>query len=112
MIAVLYTNGEMELEELRKECPDNKWSPILGICENEEITIPLFHDLKTCRTFINRNLPKDVVKGSIVLNDIDLAWIKEQNWNVKFMSYPNKLDSNSFQIQIIYFDEHPEFVSR
>ena len=112
MIAVLFTNDEMNLEELRTECPDKKWSPILAINQNENITIPLFHDQKTCRTFINRNLPKNTIRGSILLNDVDLSWIKKQNWNVKFMSYPNKLDSNSFQIQIIYFDQHPDFITQ
>jgi hypothetical protein len=114
MIAVLCTDGQMNLQHVQSECISGKWVPLLVYTiEGEEgVVIPLFHDQKTARSFIKRNLPKDWVHGGVELTDRDIDWIKDKGWKIREMNYPNKVTDLlglKFTMEILEFAEEPGF---
>ena len=114
MIAILCTDGQMKLEEVRNECQPGKWVPlfIYTVAGESFPTIPLFHDEKTAKAFIKRNLPKDWLHGGVALTERDIQWMKDKGWQIREMSYPNRmtdLKNIKFGFEILEFGEEPEF---
>lgn len=91
MLAIICTDGQMQIADIRKECKSEKWIPIFVYKTSEETVIPVFHDNFVAKSFIKRNLPNDWVRGAIILTDEDIAWIKDKGWKIREMTYPNKL---------------------
>ncbi len=112
MIAILCTEGRMKHHEIKDECPAGKWAPIFCYRENSKTIIPIFLEEQVAIAFVRRNLPRDWVKGAVVLTDRDLDWMKKKDWEVREMKYPNKLKdikSINFDLEILEFEEQPDF---
>lgn len=112
MIAILCADGQLKVNDIKTECVKGKWVPILTYSiEGEDGThVPLFHDDKTARSYIKRNLPKDWVHGGIVLTDEEVQWIKDKGWTIREMSYPNKMcdiPGLKFGLEILEFSSEP-----
>lgn len=113
MFAILCTDGQMNLEEVRNECQPGQWVPLFTYTEGDDPTpiIPLFHDQKTAKSFIKRNLPKDWLHGGVQLTDEDIAWIKNKGWRIREMTYPNRLTDLkhiTFGMEILEFSTKPD----
>jgi hypothetical protein len=115
MIAVMCTQGTLKFQEIRDECPTNKWFPILTYVINGEQVLLLFSDQKVAKQFIKRNLPKDWLHGAIELTDDDEKMLRER-FKVREMNYPNlmkDLPGIEWKEEVLELDERPNFhVSR
>lgn len=115
MIAILCTEGRMKYHEIKEECPSGQWVPIFCYKENSKSIIPIFSDENVALAFVRRNLPKDWVKGAVLLTDRDLEWIKNKGWEIRKMNYPNKLKdlkNIKFDLEILEFEEQPDFFTK
>ncbi len=80
--------------DIRKEC--TTWIPLLSY--NNKVL--LFTLESTAKSFVKRNIPKDQVRGCILLTDADLATIKEY----EILDFPK-----NFVPYVHYLDSEPEF---
>lgn len=115
MIAILCTEGRMKYQEIKEECPSGKWAPIFCYIEDSKTKVPVFFEEQVAIAFVRRNLPKDWVKGAVILTDRDLEWIKNKGWEIRQMSYPNKLKdikNIKFDLEILEFEEQPDFFAK
>lgn len=102
----------MKYHEVKEECSSGRWAPIFCYRENSKTVIPIFSDENIAIAFVRRNLPKDWVKGAVVLTNRDLDWMVEKGWQIKEMIYPNKLKdikNIKFDLEILEFEETPDF---
>lgn len=115
MLAILYTEGRMKHHEIRGECVSGSWAPILCYKQNKSRVVPVFYDEKVAVSFVRRNLPKDWVKGAILLTDKDLDFIRKKGCILRKMEYPNKLTDIKdivFDLEIIEFEQEPDFITK
>ena len=109
MLAILCTDGQLELSHLVKECLNEHWAPVLAYQDGSRTVIPVFHDSKTAQAFIRRNLPKEWVRGGIFLTENDVLSMKEKGWHLQEMSFPRKMsDLVKFSLEIHNFVAKPE----
>jgi hypothetical protein len=112
MIAIICTDGQMEITDIRKECKSQRWIPIFVYRTAQEIVVPLFSDDYVAKSFIKRNFPPNWVRGGIILSNEDVAWIKSKGWKIRQMSYPNKLTGLKdieMSFEIIQLADEPDF---
>lgn len=108
MYAILSSQGEMTLREVVKECHDDKFAPIVVIKNGENTVIPLFNSDSVLRRFVERNLPKDWIFGSVSLTIRDLHWMEAKSWKFHVFEHPRKLkDIADFDVGILEYEEAP-----
>lgn len=115
MIAILYTDGRMKYHEIKEECVSGQWAPIFCYRENSNSVIPIFSDEKIAMAFVRRNLPKDWVKGGILLTERDIEVMKNKGCTFREMNYPNKLvdiKNIKFDLEILEFEQKPDFFAK
>ena len=115
MHAILYTDGEIHLGELKRECQNEKWVPVLTYSKGEQITLVCFDDLEIAYNFVKRNINKKWVKGAITLIPENLEWIKNKGWNIEMLDYPKKyVDRKDIQLgfQILELLHKPDMLIR
>lgn len=111
MLAVLYTDGELNLNEIRNECVPGKWVPIFVYRMSPESNpiIPVFRDCEITKKFAKRNLPSNWPCGGIELTDQEVEWMKNKGWSLKEMSYPHRVDNYICGFEILEFSVTPDF---
>lgn len=98
MIAALYSNGQIELNELSTECRKSKWIPIAVLrCSDGSTIVPTFVHESTVKDFSRRNFPKGWVVGAVLLSENDIDLIKKKSWKIMMLNYPR------------LFTDHPEY---
>ncbi len=117
MIAVICTDGQLNIENIQFECIKGKWAPLLVLKDKntEEINIPVFNLEDICFRFIVRNLPKDWKRGCVHLSDYDIAAIIKKGWKFMPLEFPRKYsESETYEIgfEIHEFSEEPDFRAR
>jgi len=112
MIAILYTDGQMRLNEVSRECVSGKWIPVLvyRIKDSEAPILPVFLLQDTARAFSKRNLPKNWQHGAVTLTDEDVAAIKARGWLLDLYHFPKRIcDREDLEIgfEIHEFEDTP-----
>lgn len=100
----------MQLDDVANECKKEKWVPLFVYRENGKTIIPLFKDTKVLKSFLRKNFPSEWLKAAFQLNINDLEKIKNENWQIRQMTYGNKLKdipNIEFGIEILKIDEEP-----
>ena len=111
-IVIVYTDGEMKANDIKRECCSGKWIPIFCYRLALKNTIPLFSDLRIDLNFIKRNLPRHWDRGGTIITDKDIEFIENKGCEIRRMDYPNKLKDLpdvKFDFEILEFDERPDF---
>ena len=111
-IVIVYTDGEMKANDIKRECCSGKWSPIFCYRQGSKTTIPLFSDQRIALNFIKRNLLRHWDRGGTIITDKDIEFIENKGWEIRRMDYPNKLKDLpdvKFDFEILEFDERPDF---
>lgn len=112
LFAVFCPDGTLKLKDMNR-CQAEKWIPIATITVKNKINALIFSDVKVARNFIRRNYPKDWLRGLIVLSTKQLEWMRDKNWEVRYMTYPNILkDTPGFGYEVIEFDVEPDLCIR
>lgn len=105
MYAILFTDGQIDMKAIRKECRPEKWVPILTYKDVKNITIvPVFYDANLAKTFIKRNFPKDWTQASVSLGENNLKWMKDKGWKLEVMTFPRlmkNLPNIHFEFEIL-----------
>lgn len=89
----IYTDGQLNLQELRQECQAQNWAPVLVLRTSEGIVVPLFRDPKICLNFIKRNTPKGEMVGIMGMSEVDTKRFTDKGWKIDWHTYP-KLYTN------------------
>jgi hypothetical protein len=114
MFAIICTDGQITLSQLRSECVKGKWVPLL-IYRNKETKLPIlpiFNSLDIARQFSKRNLPKEWLKGCVSLTDVDMVAIDNRGLSTEIFDFPRKmtdLPDIEFDLEIHEFAEEPNF---
>jgi hypothetical protein len=117
MIAIICTDGQLNIENIKFECVKGKWAPLLTLKDKNtaEINIPVFNLEDVCFRFIVRNLPKEWKRSCVYLSDSDIAIIIKKGWKFMPLEFPNKYtESEKYEIgfEIHEFNEEPDFRAR
>jgi hypothetical protein len=110
-LAVLCTDGLLNLQDIKNECKTQKWFPIFMYRDKEETFVPLFNDNQTVISFIKRSMPPNWAKGRIELTDEDINWIKNKGWKIREMTYPHKVDKFEMGFEILQLSEEPDLIT-
>lgn len=114
MFALICTDGQMSVSEIHAECVKEKWVPLLVYRskDSKQPILPTFTLLDTARAFSKRNLPKEWLKGTVWLTDVDIQNIEKRGWRMEPFEYPRKmkdLPDIEFGFEIHEFAEEPVF---
>lgn len=113
MIAILCTDGQLKLSEIKNECQNEQWVPIFTYTQDDDPTpiVPVFSNQNVAKSFIKRNLPKDWLHGGVDLCPEYIEKMKEKGWRIREMSFPNKLKglkNVKFGLEVFELDEKPD----
>lgn len=112
MFGILCTQGHMSPRQIKTECVEQKFAPLLVMKANgdEDTILPVFTSQHTAMKFARRNLPKAWgLGGAVVLTQRDLDWFRDKGFAFSQMSFPRKLkDVVDFDIEILEYDESPD----
>jgi hypothetical protein len=114
MIAIISTDGQLNLDEIENECVKQKWIPLVVLKNKKDnsITLPIFNLADVARKFIVRNMPKNWKQGCVLLTETDLEIIKSKKWNVEILDFPRKVNEHpdfDMTFEIHEFSEEPDF---
>lgn len=124
MFAVIYTDGHVDLKALIRECPTDRWVPVLvlrhvpkeGEEENKEDVppiVPLLSTPETARRFAERNLPKDWPSAVVHLSPAEMDFIRRKGWAIKEYAYPSLVKSipdTKLDFEVIELAEEPDVI--
>jgi hypothetical protein len=115
MIAVICTDGQLNVSQMHKECVGGKWIPLLVLKERSTGTIhlPIFNIDDICKKFVARNLPKEWSKGCVHLTQEDANLIENKGWKYMLFDFPRKINEHpdyEMTFEIHEFDEQPDFM--
>jgi hypothetical protein len=115
MYAVLCTQGHMTVQEIMRECRENRFSPILSMVAHgdDEVIIPVSKNQNVLQKFAKRNLPKSWgLGGAVALTDRDLKWLESKGFKFCNLEFPRKLkDVVEFDIEILEYEEAPDVMA-
>ncbi|RTK94355.1 MAG: hypothetical protein EKK64_08570 [Neisseriaceae bacterium] len=90
MFAVVATDGELTSKNIKEECVREKWISIVSYKNNNKTTIPVFFNEKDVISFFKRNLPKNWIKGSVNLTELEIDWMLKKGWQIEEMRFAKK----------------------
>ena len=117
MVAIIYTDGQLDFAAIRDECRDGKWVPVLAVKPKDdpdaEGTIFLFHRFADAQKFIVLNLRegkyKDWIPGVLTLPAEDVVNICKKH-KVEFQSYARRMTTHptlDMSFEVIEVGETP-----
>jgi hypothetical protein len=114
ILAAISTMGEMTFHQVKTECGEDAWVPLVVYhfeFEGKTNTIlPLFASEAICHKWCKRNLPKDWgLFGGTYLTNEDVPTIEAKGWNVRMFEWPNLVkDLVRFEVVPIELNDKPE----
>lgn len=114
MYAVISTDGQLDIDQLEKECVKGKWIPLCVLKKRDsgEIFLPIFNLSDICKRFAMRNLPKDWSKGWVLLTQEDYLELDKKGWQFMLFDFPRIVnDDRDYELtfEIHEFLEQPDF---
>lgn len=115
MIFAFCTLGDMNYREVKKECRDNKFVPLLIYVYEGKRVLPYFSSEITCRDFCRRNLPRKWLSGAAHLEQEELEKLAADHCDieVKMFEWPRKIkDLVEWDIIIHELLESPDVLAK
>lgn len=111
MFAVIFSDGEIKLDDLRDDCREHLWIPI-AVCKDRigSVTVLCFSCPDTAKRFAKRNMPKAWVQGAVLLDDDQIAFINSKKWKIEILGFPRIFRDNPDQVlgfEIVEFSQKP-----
>lgn len=113
MISIICTDGQLGVNEIKKECIAGKWIPLLVLRKGEDVILPVFNLIDIAKNFTKRNLPKEWKHGCVYLCKDDIAAIIKKGWKIEPFNFPKKINENieiEMGFEIYEFFEEPDFI--
>lgn len=111
MFAVIFSDGEIKLDDLKNDCREHLWIPIAVHKDRDgSVTVLCFNEADTAKRFAKRNIPKTWVHGAVLLNDDQIAFINSKKWKIEILGFPRIFRDNPDQVlgfEIVEFSEKP-----
>lgn len=104
MYAIVCTQGDMTLGEVKRECVGGKWVPVLFYYEDETPIFPVFPSQDMAKRFAQRNVPKAWLTGCVNLDEDDVNAIRGKGV-VVLMGYPKRIVAK-YSVEVIEY--HPD----
>lgn len=106
------TQGHMTAREVKDECTEGKWLPILVMRSNEDAPIvPIFDSIRVANGFVKRNLPSNWVCGVVNMQIKDAQLMDQRGWRAIKFDFPRKLkDVVQFDVEILEFEQNHKLV--
>ena len=109
MLVAFCTEGQMNSQDVRRECGKDGWVPLVILKNNEgKVILPTFASNQICKKFCERNLPKKWLFGGVTLAEEDIESIKNKGWEFQYFDFP-KLIKNYYSIEIEIYEFAAEF---
>jgi len=110
MIAILCTDGVMQLSDIYNECQKNKWVPVLVYRKGDDPTpiVVTFNSEDTAKRFAQRNIRKGWLLGAVYLGDEGVEYIKSRGWRIETMDWPRRLSDFELGYEVVDFATKPE----
>jgi len=110
MIAILCTDGGMQLSDIYNECQKNKWVPVLVYRKENDLTpiVVTFNNEDTAKRFAKRNIRKGWLLGAVYLGDEGIAYIKSKGWHFEIMDWPRRLSDFELGYEVVDLLTKPE----
>jgi len=109
LYAIVCTQGNMKLQDIRNECLAQKWVPLLVFHQDDKTILPLFESATVARRFSERNLPKKWLTGAVNLDLRDGEIIGKKDIQCVVYQFPQKLkDFVEFDVEIHEYDSDKE----
>lgn len=97
----IYTSGDLTLNELRNECQDGEWTPVLILRTSKGIVVPLFRDPVICFEFLKRNITTNQLTGVMGMSEVDLQRFTDRGWEIDWHTYPKRyLTRPGYQLDV------------
>ncbi|MAH07645.1 hypothetical protein CMI38_05355 [Candidatus Pacearchaeota archaeon] len=98
--AILYNDGNLSTQNIRYECINEGWLPLLALREeNGKVIIPLFTNHLIAHKFMKKNISRKVKKGLVEIPDEKLETMTDKGWGIKFMDFPHRFtDHKKYKI--------------
>lgn len=95
MIAILCTDGVMQLPDICSECQPNKWVPVLVYRKQDDPTptVLVCETEDMAKRFAQRNIQKGWLLGAVYLGEEGLAYIKAKGWKTERIDWPRRMTS-------------------
>lgn len=114
MYVVLYSDGQVSVDELDSDCRSRSWIPMAVLRHSDgRTTVPCFTDVDCARSFSNRNIPKGWTRGSILLGEDDLSSIKSKGMELDMFEFPRLVKDRKdcrLDFEILEFGEKPDLI--
>lgn len=112
MIAILCTDGAMQLRDIHNECQPNKWVPILVYRKQDDPTptVLVCETEDMAKRFAKRNIQKGWLLGAVYLGEEGLAYIKAKGWRTELIDWPRKMTSLpgiTLDYEVVDFQTNP-----
>lgn len=103
LYAVLYTEGEVDMQALQEECYKQRWVPVMGLVPKGggKPTMICFQDAEIGADFIAREVPKGWVAALVRLEPEDVENARKKGWNVEVVTYRRKRVMNHPQYDVV-----------
>lgn len=114
MIAIICTDGQLDINNIEKECVAQKWIPLTVLKRkyDKKILLPVFNLTDIAFKFIVRNLPKNWKHGCVYLSDSDIEKILKKGWQIEPFDFPRKVNEHpdfDMTFEIHEFEVEPDF---
>lgn len=114
---VYATLGEMTVKDLLAECHEQGWAPVLVArpkTPGQPTLIPCFQIREHAAKFVERNLCKKQLFGTLTLDEKHLAklnteWIEQRGWKIEYLDHPRLLKgTHDLDVEVFELDVKPD----
>jgi hypothetical protein len=114
---VFTTFGEMTVQDLINECHQQSWAPLLIARPKEAgqpTLVPCFPTRALAAKFVERNMSKKQLHGSVTLDVENLAklhseWIEARGWKIEYLDHPRRLtNTHQFDVEVLELSAKPD----
>ncbi len=108
---IFTTFGELTVQDLVNECHQQSWAPLLIARPKEPgqpTLVPCFATRVTAAKFVERNMAKKQLHGSVTLDAENLAklhaeWVAGRGWKIEYLDHPRRV-TGTHQLDVEVFE--------
>lgn len=114
MYVVIYSDGQVSLSDMHTDCRSKSWIPMAVLRGDDgSISVPCFLDMECAKRFASRNMPREWIKGAVLLADEDFESIKSKGWALERFEFPRLVrdrKGSRLDFEIYEFASRPELM--
>ena len=101
----------MSVRDVVAECVPGKWVPLLVMRHEGKVILPLFTETSVARRFVERNVGRKWISGTVNVTLEDAKWIDDKGWAPAVYEFPRRLkEAVEFDVEILEYEDDREVV--